>query len=65
MLKNALMISAAMMLGMASLKASAAVNLVTSIKPLQLIAAEVQDGLGEPVAVVPAGAGWLTVGVQD
>lgn len=56
MLKNALMISAAMILGMTSLMASAAVNLVTSIKPLQLIAAEVQDGLGEPIAVVPAGA---------
>lgn len=55
MLKNALMISA-VMLGMTSIEASAAVNLVTSIKPLQLIAAEIQDGLGEPTAVVPAGA---------
>jgi zinc transport system substrate-binding protein len=56
MRKNALLIVATLISGMCSFKASAEVKLVTSIKPLQLIAAEVQDGLGEPKAVVPAGA---------
>lgn len=36
--------------------ARAEVNLLTSIKPLQLIAAAVQDGVGEPQVLLPAGA---------
>ena len=35
---------------------AAEVRLLTSIKPLQLIAAAVQDGLGEPEALLPPGA---------
>lgn len=36
--------------------AHAKVDVLTSIKPLQLIAAAVQDGLGEPSVLLPAGA---------
>nr|WP_272887302.1 zinc ABC transporter substrate-binding protein [Stutzerimonas stutzeri] len=40
----------------ASAPARAEVDLLTSIKPLQLIAAAVQDGVGEPAVLLPAGA---------
>lgn len=40
--------------GMAS--AAAEVRLLTSVKPLQLIAAAVQDGAGSPAALLPPGA---------
>ena len=36
--------------------AQAEVRVLTSIKPLQLIAAAVQDGLGEPEVLLPSGA---------
>ncbi|SFI91847.1 zinc transport system substrate-binding protein [Pseudomonas argentinensis] len=36
--------------------AQAEVRVLTSIKPLQLIAAAVQDGVGEPEVLLPAGA---------
>ena len=36
--------------------AQAEVRVLTSIKPLQLIAAAVQDGVGEPEALLPPGA---------
>jgi zinc transport system substrate-binding protein len=39
-----------------AVSARAEVRLLTSIKPLQLIAAAVQDGLGQPEALLPAGA---------
>jgi zinc transport system substrate-binding protein len=39
-----------------SAPARAEVDLLTSIKPLQLIAAAVQDGVGEPAVLLPAGA---------
>ncbi|MBA1276236.1 MULTISPECIES: zinc ABC transporter substrate-binding protein [Pseudomonadaceae] len=39
-----------------SAPARAEVALVTSIKPLQLIAAAIQDGVGEPQVLLPAGA---------
>ncbi|MCQ4288508.1 zinc ABC transporter substrate-binding protein [Pseudomonas stutzeri] len=39
-----------------SAPARAEVELLTSIKPLQLIAAAVQDGVGEPQVLLPAGA---------
>lgn len=38
------------------LPARAEVRLLTSLKPLQLIAAAVQDGLGEPTVLLPPGA---------
>ena len=34
----------------------AEVNVLTSIKPLQLIAAAVQDGVGKPEVLLPPGA---------
>jgi zinc transport system substrate-binding protein len=39
-----------------SAPARAEVDLLTSIKPLQLIAAAIQDGVGEPQVLLPAGA---------
>jgi len=45
---------AALVAGAAS--AHAEVNVLTSIKPLQLIAAAVQDGVGEPDVLLPASA---------
>ena len=39
-----------------SLAAQAEVRVLTSIKPLQLIAAAVQDGLGQPAVLLPPGA---------
>lgn len=39
-----------------SAAARAEVDLLTSIKPLQLIAAAVQDGVGEPAVLLPTGA---------
>ena len=36
--------------------ARAEVQLLTSIKPLQLIAAAVQDGVGQPAVLLPPGA---------
>ncbi|SEH54965.1 zinc transport system substrate-binding protein [Stutzerimonas xanthomarina] len=39
-----------------STAARAEVTVLTSIKPLQLIAAAVQDGVGEPQVLLPAGA---------
>ena len=43
-------------LALSSLAAHAEVRVLTSIKPLQLIAAAVQDGLGQPEALLPPGA---------
>lgn len=43
-------------LGACALSAQADVRLLTSIKPLQLIAAAVQDGLGQPDVLLPPGA---------
>ncbi|MGB4074024.1 zinc ABC transporter substrate-binding protein ZnuA [Pseudomonas sp.] len=40
----------------ASLAAHADVRVLTSIKPLQLIAAAVQDGVGQPAVLLPPGA---------
>lgn len=40
----------------ASAPAQAAVDVLTSIKPLQLIAAAVQDGVGTPAVLLPPGA---------
>ncbi|WP_178114189.1 zinc ABC transporter substrate-binding protein ZnuA [Pseudomonas sp. SST3] len=42
------------LLGSAPVRAE--VDLLTSIKPLQLIAAAIQDGVGEPQVLLPAGA---------
>ena len=39
-----------------SISAQAQVQILTSIKPLQLIAAAIQDGQGEPQALLPPGA---------
>lgn len=47
--------SAVCLMGM-SLIAQAEPQVLTSIKPLQLIAAAVQDGLGQPQVLLPAGA---------
>lgn len=41
---------------LSSAAARAEVDLLTSIKPLQLIAAAVQDGVGTPAVLLPAGA---------
>ncbi|WP_145011383.1 zinc ABC transporter substrate-binding protein ZnuA [Pseudomonas oryzihabitans] len=38
------------------LPAQAGVKVLTSIKPLQLIAAAIQDGIGEPAVLLPPGA---------
>jgi zinc transport system substrate-binding protein len=43
-------------LSLLSLAAPAEVRVLTSIKPLQLIAAAVQDGLGQPEVLLPPGA---------
>jgi zinc transport system substrate-binding protein len=48
--------SAVLALLLAAAPASAEVRLLTSIKPLQLIAAAVQDGAGQPDVLLPAGA---------
>jgi len=47
---------AALLLACLTLPAQADVRLLTSLKPLQLIAAAVQDGVGEPAALLPPGA---------
>ena len=39
-----------------SISAQAQVQILTSIKPLQLIAAAIQDGQGEPLVLLPPGA---------
>ena len=39
-----------------SISAQAQVQILTSIKPLQLIAAAIQDGQGEPQVLLPPGA---------
>jgi zinc transport system substrate-binding protein len=44
------------LLALTSTAALAEVRVLTSIKPLQLIAAAVQDGLGEPEVLLPPGA---------
>ena len=41
---------------LASVQAHAEVEVLTSIKPLQLIAAAVQDGVGKPAVLLPPGA---------
>ena len=51
-----LRLSAVVLLCLASLTARAEVALLTSIKPLQLIAAAVQDGVGTPDVLLPPGA---------
>ena len=51
-----LRLSAVLLLCLASLTARAEVALLTSIKPLQLIAAAVQDGVGTPDVLLPPGA---------
>ena len=51
-----LRLSAVVLLCLASLSVRAEVSLLTSIKPLQLIAAAVQDGVGTPDVLLPAGA---------
>ena len=45
-----------LILALSSAAARAEVDLLTSIKPLQLIAAAVQDGVGTPAVLLPAGA---------
>ena len=45
-----------LVLALSSAAARAEVDLLTSIKPLQLIAAAVQDGVGTPAVLLPAGA---------
>ncbi|WP_375740832.1 zinc ABC transporter substrate-binding protein [Pseudomonas boanensis] len=47
---------ATLLLGACALSAQADVRLLTSIKPLQLIAAAVQDGHGQPDVLLPPGA---------
>ena len=47
---------AALFFALAPLSAFAEVKVLTSIKPLQLIAAAVQDGVGTPDVLLPAGA---------
>ena len=51
-----LRLSAVVLLCLASLSVRAEVSLLTSIKPLQLIAAAVQDGVGTPDVLLPPGA---------
>ncbi len=51
---RSLMISFALLFAVGS--AQAEVRVLTSIKPLQLIAAAVQDGVGEPDVLLPPGA---------
>lgn len=46
----------AIVLSLLSLAAQAEVRVLTSIKPLQLIAAAVQEGLGQPEVLLPPGA---------
>lgn len=43
-------------LSLLALSAQAQVQILTSIKPLQLIAAAIQDGQGEPQVLLPPGA---------
>lgn len=47
---------ALLLLSILPLAAQAEVRVLTSIKPLQLIAAAVQDGLGQPEVLLPPGA---------
>lgn len=54
--QTASLLGASLLLVIANGSAFAEVRVVTSIKPLQLIAAEVQDGVGEPEVLVPAGS---------
>lgn len=49
-------LSALVLLCLFSLSARAEVQVLTSIKPLQLIAAAVQDGVGTPQVLLPPGA---------
>lgn len=49
-------LSALLLLLLCSLNARADVQVLTSIKPLQLIAAAVQDGVGTPDVLLPPGA---------
>lgn len=49
-------LSAVVLLCLFSLSARAEVQLLTSIKPLQLIAAAVQEGVGTPAVLLPPGA---------
>lgn len=56
MRKKGFWIGLPLLMGLSCLDASAEVKVVTSIKPLQLIAAEVQEGLGVPEALVPPGS---------
>ncbi len=51
-----LRLSACLLLCLCSLSVRAETVLLTSIKPLQLIAAAVQDGVGVPDVLLPAGA---------
>lgn len=48
--------AAVVVFSLLSLAAQAEVRVLTSIKPLQLIAAAVQDGLGQPAVLLPPGA---------
>ncbi|MDH0731457.1 zinc ABC transporter substrate-binding protein [Pseudomonas sichuanensis] len=50
------LLGASLLVALTSTKADAEIRVVTSIKPLQLIAAEIQDGVGEPEVLVPAGS---------
>jgi zinc transport system substrate-binding protein len=54
--QTASLFGGSLLLAIASCSAFAEVRVVTSIKPLQLIAAEIQDGVGEPEVLVPAGS---------
>ncbi|HAC68916.1 MAG TPA: zinc ABC transporter substrate-binding protein, partial [Pseudomonas sp.] len=45
-----------MLLTATLLPAQAEVKVLTSIKPLQLIAAAIQDGAGQPAVLLPPGA---------
>lgn len=49
-------LSVVVLLCLCSLSARAEVQLLTSIKPLQLIAAAVQEGVGTPAVLLPPGA---------
>lgn len=53
---NVLVYISALLLSCMSFFASAETRVVTSIKPLQLLAAEIQYGLGEPSVLLPPGA---------
>lgn len=56
MFRSIPLLSAAALTALVALPAQADVSLLTSIKPLQLIAAAVQEGAGSPEVLLPPGA---------